>query len=582
MDEASKTSSSLLGSEEFDSSVPELELPATTLGLAQAKKIQVLALICAVLWVCFCVLSSLVFINAQKSQELDQLSEKAGNQARFIAQAVYKDMFTAEQLAFALSYEADIIALANSASTIPAAQIPTQVNDRAQLFAKLEAFDKVNKLFSGLLRNLNLMSVFLLDAKGNCIASSQVSMQDQNEQLDCIGSNYKNRQYFNAAKSSATGRQFAVGKRVPLPSIFFAHAVYAGTQFVGAAVVRLDTKQVLMNMELVDSTTWLVDKHGFIISANSENWLLHHLGTRFAALPDTKTLEQVYKLQGTPLVPLSLFERQSSSRNQYKLQQRPIVFAREHIEGDDFEVWHGFEVSQVLLHSYGYWAFCGTVIFIGLLIILVFERTKTHQQKQAANLDALSSANRSLKNASHKLFKLATTDHLTQISSRGYFMQRLSEVLNVSKREQQPLALIQLDIDYFKRINDNYGHPAGDAAIAHVAAVCKETIRSADLLGRIGGEEFAIGLINCDRERALAIAEKLRCACQDQPALYKDLRIKLTCSIGVSVMDKHHDLELLICNADKALYQAKNAGRNQVHFRRPDELGNPSVVSSIS
>ena len=162
--------------------------------------------------------------------------------------------------------------------------------------------------------------------------------------------------------------------------------------------------------------------------------------------------------------------------------------------------------------------------------------------------------------------KLATIDPLKELFNRRYFTEQADKEFIRAQRYKLSMALISIDIDHFKCINDNYGHPAGDKVLVAVSNQLQESLRQSDVLARIGGEEFSILLPETSSEDALVFAERIREA-QNQLRISGDWpgEIQLSVSIGVSsyqVTDVEFDA--LFSRADKALYQAKNSGRNQV------------------
>ena len=157
----------------------------------------------------------------------------------------------------------------------------------------------------------------------------------------------------------------------------------------------------------------------------------------------------------------------------------------------------------------------------------------------------------------------ADTDHLTETNNRRNFLKQAQLQLEHSRRQQTPSALLLLDIDHFKQINDRYGHPGGDQVLIDAVSVFQQVLRPYDTLGRIGGEEFAVFVPDADAKTALQIAERIRIAVKQWPFKYQQHDINITISIGLVNDDGRHDLQTLFKHADKALYRAKDNGRNQ-------------------
>nr|WP_246317639.1 GGDEF domain-containing protein [Hyphomicrobium methylovorum] len=143
--------------------------------------------------------------------------------------------------------------------------------------------------------------------------------------------------------------------------------------------------------------------------------------------------------------------------------------------------------------------------------------------------------------------------------------------MDQDRRPKKTTSLLMLDIDHFKSINDNYGHPAGDKVLAAAARRIKTAVRERDFVGRLGGEEFAVFLPQCSRRQAIEIAERIRSSIEENPILLDDgRRISITISIGAtSDSASRTSLEQLLSSADQALYGAKSEGRNRVLFSAP-------------
>lgn len=179
----------------------------------------------------------------------------------------------------------------------------------------------------------------------------------------------------------------------------------------------------------------------------------------------------------------------------------------------------------------------------------------------------LSHQTKALKAAKEELRNQANHDYLTGLYNRRYFQQISRDLIKLAKRETSNLSIIMLDIDKFKMVNDTYGHGAGDQVLKHLAKTLTEHIRNSDILARIGGEEFAVLLLNANQEGAAVIAEKLREAVASQTvSINNGTSISFTISLGVSSVDIENDdnIDTALNCSDTALYKAKTSGRNQV------------------
>jgi diguanylate cyclase (GGDEF)-like protein len=169
---------------------------------------------------------------------------------------------------------------------------------------------------------------------------------------------------------------------------------------------------------------------------------------------------------------------------------------------------------------------------------------------------------KSLKRANSVLEQLAITDGLTKIHNHRFFQDQLGREIKRAERTRSPLALILVDIDDFKALNDRYGHASGDGVLEQLAGLLVGETRDQDLVARYGGEEFAILAPATDREGAVSLAEKLRLTVSDAPFDAAGHLIDITVSVGVAVY--HGDREAFFHEADRALYAAKGAGKDCV------------------
>ena len=171
------------------------------------------------------------------------------------------------------------------------------------------------------------------------------------------------------------------------------------------------------------------------------------------------------------------------------------------------------------------------------------------------------------KRHARELWQLATSDPLTGIPNRRAFFESIEHERARLTRYPGEAAVLMIDIDHFKQINDTHGHAAGDAVLCHIVRQVRKLLRESDMLARLGGEEFAILLPQASREGALGLAERVRKVLEDTPLTYNDVPIYVTASVGVTIMS-HTDpnTDKTLSRADHALYEAKRNGRNRVEI----------------
>jgi diguanylate cyclase (GGDEF)-like protein len=185
------------------------------------------------------------------------------------------------------------------------------------------------------------------------------------------------------------------------------------------------------------------------------------------------------------------------------------------------------------------------LLFVALPPIILLQRSLLHQQLRAA----------------------ARTDAKTGLLNAAAWQREADTEITRAMRAGKPLALLVIDIDHFKRVNDTHGHLAGDQVLMGVAEVLRQTVRDADVVGRFGGEEFVVLLPGADAAEACKIAERLRQEMSAREIVFAAGQVRVTVSVGAAVIHLHgNDLPSLLASADLAMYLAKQGGRNQVRL----------------
>ena len=191
----------------------------------------------------------------------------------------------------------------------------------------------------------------------------------------------------------------------------------------------------------------------------------------------------------------------------------------------------------------------GDVDHVGLIIDDVTDTAVNKTELEAAN---------------QQLAVLSRTDRLTQLYNRGYWEESLAREFTRVRRTKQPATLIMFDIDHFKKVNDTYGHQTGDAVIRSTAEILRDTVRTTDVCGRYGGEEFAVILVSTRQADALTVAERLRARIQACTVEHEAQSIRFTISLGIAELtDAMPDYKSWLERADQALYESKRTGRNR-------------------
>lgn len=188
------------------------------------------------------------------------------------------------------------------------------------------------------------------------------------------------------------------------------------------------------------------------------------------------------------------------------------------------------------------------------IAIFVFRQTEKLNRTHAA-----------LVVAHEALARKASRDDMTGVLNRESFLSQV----NVFRLAPDGGALLIVDVDHFKRINDEFGHPVGDQALMRIAGSLKDSVREGDLLGRIGGEEFAVFVVGADLPEALRVGQRLRRGVEEiEFGVLSGAKVELTVSVGGAIADRQPSLAELMRQADSCLYEAKRGGRNRVVIER--------------
>jgi diguanylate cyclase (GGDEF)-like protein/PAS domain S-box-containing protein len=202
----------------------------------------------------------------------------------------------------------------------------------------------------------------------------------------------------------------------------------------------------------------------------------------------------------------------------------------------------------------------GQPVWMDINIVPIF-----NEQGQLAYFAAIERDLTEHKMMQSRLEILASTDALTGLPNRQAIMNKATKEFSRAKRYDRALALVMIDVDHFKSINDQYGHATGDHVLTNVGHILGETLRDSDILARIGGEEFVLLLPDTPKVNAENVAERMRTRLANTAIKHETLELSITASFGVAAICPEDDtLEQMLARADLAMYEAKHSGRNQV------------------
>ncbi|GEO82749.1 sensor domain-containing diguanylate cyclase [Pararhodospirillum oryzae] len=391
--------------------------------------------------------------------------------------------------------------------------------------------------------DLGAKGIWVMNAAGDTIAIALPSAG-----IDYTGSNYSEREYFQAARAGRNGQQFAIGKVGGVPGFFFASPVFLEGRFVGAIGARVDLADLTQGF---GPGAFLTDAFGVVIYARDPDVMMKQL-------PDARTRDltpeqRLGRYRRTTFAPLDLTpSREFPDAGVYDRPGSPSPWIWARREGDLVTV-HVLRELKTLaairsdrLFSFGLQGLAGAALILAAVASVLYVRANQRHARDLA--------------------RQAATDALTGCANRRFFLSMLQNECGRAVRYGQGFCVLALDLDHFKDVNDRFGHPGGDLALRRFTEVTRATLRATDLLGRLGGEEFAVLMPNTPPAEAAPVAERLRAAVAAMTVDFNGAVFSITVSIGVAcrAASGTDSFEDVLIRADQALYRAKQAGRNRV------------------
>ncbi|WP_313089483.1 diguanylate cyclase [Pseudomonas sp.] len=433
-------------------------------------------------------------------------------------------------------------------------------------------------------------AVYVMNRDGVTIAASNWETPDS-----FLGKDFSYRPYFQQARQGKTGRFYGVGSVTGIPGYFLGSAVRDAGDVIGVVAVKVDLDRLDQSWLADSGQIAVTDDSGIIFLSTNRDW----------------------KYRATRTLSAGVLHRLRETRQYATMLKAPISFSpdplwfdgrvvrADGIETGDtqryFMLNHSLPQADWTITSYSSMeraeqtalvaAFiaAGGMAFVLLLAMYVRLVKRRSKEKEAARQAAelahmeLEAKHRELEALSQHLQTMAISDPLTGCNNRRYFTEIAEKMVSAAQRHDRRISVLMLDIDFFKRINDTFGHPVGDETLKAVAAACRSVLRQPDFLVRFGGEEFVAILPDTDAAEAMVAAERARSEVQALQLKSGQRTLTLTISIGVAEYQRGEtSLDQALARADTALYQAKRGGRNRcvIHDAQMDsaELAAPGLA----
>ena len=437
-----------------------------------------------------------------------------------------------------------------------------------------ESIGKANRLFQQLSEKTGAAVIYLMNLDGLTIAAS--NWQGKNS---FVGSNYAFRPYFGEALRHGHGSFYGMGVTSHTPGYFISQLVSSGGHAIGVVVVKIDIHSLPAQWARGEHEIAVTDENGVIFLSSREDWKYRPIRPLAPAVQ--KRLKRIHQYDGVLKEPLPVRVQETLGAGEEivgidqdggRAGRASYFVASREVPASDWTI-HVL-TSMAPIDDAAWLAAALAVAALWLLLLLTMylrqlghrireRRESRHMLEQT--LQALEEKHAELQVATEELRQASITDPLTGAFNRRFFLDTAAKMVSAANRHRQPLSVIMIDVDYFKRINDEYGHPAGDKVLQTLADICRKALREEDIFARFGGEEFAMLLPNTDEGTAQCVAERLREKLMRHAVEAEGNLIRITISSGVSRhRPEEKSIEAALRRADDALYEAKEGGRNRV------------------
>lgn len=392
-------------------------------------------------------------------------------------------------------------------------------------------------------KSLNVDLLYVANAYGVGIAGSNWDSTGT-----AVGIDISDRDFYKENKKGLRGMQYAVGKTTNIPGLYFSSPVIIEGKFQGAVIAKVDVPG--LSFLIKQSDAFVTDSYGVIILANRKELEMH-------ALPDASvfrlTEQEIlarYRRTSLPALEIGPWgDPRFAALKQFGNETIPHVIATKDIPEYGIQVYVDSPIAAIPSLSQDYIWFAVLLGTLGTLLILGASGTVLYL--------------RSIMRSKAQLWRQANFDTLTGLPNRDMFRDRLAQEVKKSSRSGLPLALMLIDLDRFKEVNDTLGHDTGDILLQMAACRIMDCVRETDTVARLGGDEFTVVLAQLADARHVEIIARRIIAKLAEPFDLRAGTTHVSASLGITVYPNDaSDIDNLMKNADQAMYAAKSDGRN--------------------
>lgn len=395
--------------------------------------------------------------------------------------------------------------------------------------------------------DLNVDAIFIADAAGSCIAAS-----DWQEPDSRAGTRIADYAFFRETQTGQHGTQVLVNHRTHAMDVYFSSPVHIAGRYGGAVVVRVPTGKLSSLLGQLEA--YVTDRNGVIIFAHDKSLEVKTIrGASVASLPEPERTRTYGRAVFEPAAIAPWGDEGFPSLERISDHPAPRVVSSTTVPSLGFRLYVGDAVPEFLevqdARQTVFWVSAG----VGSMVILMVFLAGAYLRHLSETKDMLETQ--------------ANYDPLTHLPNRRLFVQRLRERIGTQPGAATPFAMLLIDLDGFKEVNDTWGHNMGDALLISAAARIRESVRETDTVARLGGDEFVVILASCSSQTAARhVAQKIVQALALPFNLHVD-SATVSASVGIVLYPTDAtEVKSLLKHADQAMYAAKHAGRNRYHF----------------